>query len=92
MVTEDAPSIWQEVKVHLEAEEWQEVAASGHKLKGMLSTFDTGTPIPELQEMIAAARRERVSEVNACFDNCRRDVERLIQEVAELGAMSTNGC
>lgn len=86
MVKADAPVIWREVQDHMESEQWQDMAASGHKLKGMLSTFDTGSPIPELQEMIVAARKERISEAKACFGTCRPAVEQLMREITDLGA------
>lgn len=91
MVAEDAPQVWQDVQRHLAEDEWNDVASSAHKLKGMLSTFDTGAPIPELQEMIAAARKERVNEVRSCFSACRQDVERLIQEIDDLGSLTAKG-
>lgn len=91
LVTEDGPGVWAEVQRNLAEEQWQSLASSTHKLKGMLATFETRSPIPELQEMIQAARKERLDEVRSCFAGCRSDVEHLLKEINDLASVPTNG-
>lgn len=86
MVIQDANQVYEQLKRSIEVEDSPATAATGHKLKGMLSTFETNSPIIELQELIEMARRGESETVRRQFELIRPDVERLIDEVGNLAS------
>lgn len=84
LVTEDAPQVFESLKTQLNADELDEVAATGHQLKGMLSTFETDGPVLCLQELIYAARRGDGPEARDTLHRCESEINALINEIRQL--------
>ena len=62
-------------------------AASGlHKLKGMLSTFETGGVTIEVHEMLELARREEIAEAKRSFDRHSSELDQLVAEITSIAA------
>ncbi len=84
MVTDDAPKIVEQLLEHLQRAEMKEVAASAHKLKGMLSTFETESPVTDLEEVVLAARAGDARAATEEFQGCRPGIDELLREIAAL--------
>ncbi len=84
MVAEDAPGVLNDLKEQVADNDMAAVASTAHKLKGMLSTFETGGPVLELEELIADARRGNSEQVSAALDSCAGDIEKLVGEITML--------
>ena len=84
LVSEDAPQVFENLKSQLAADELDEVAATGHQLKGMLSTFETEGPVLCLQELIHAARRGDGAETKELLHRCEMEINTLIHEIRQL--------
>jgi len=83
-VVVDAPEVLAELRAQVAAGQLRDVAATAHKLKGMLSTFETGGPVMELQEVINAAKDGSWEECRSAFRQCDDGISFLINEIATL--------
>jgi uncharacterized protein YdbL (DUF1318 family) len=88
MVAEDAPEVLSDLRKYVAADEMHEVAVTAHKLKGMLSTFETSGPVLELEELIAAARKNHAQDVASSFKTLEGEIEKLIDQVLSLAGES----
>jgi Hpt domain len=86
MVAEDAPEVLSDLRKYVAADEMQEVAATAHKLKGMLSTFETSGPVLELEELIVSARKKQTQEVASSFKSLEGEIEKLIHQILSLAS------
>lgn len=84
MVVDDAPVIVEKLDQQVDQESLADVATTAHKLKGMCSTFETGSPVVELEEVIHAARTGKADEARATYHSCQPLIHRLLGEIAEL--------
>ncbi|MGB7327315.1 MAG: Hpt domain-containing protein [Rubripirellula sp.] len=84
MVVEDAPTLLAQLNADIHAEKTSDAAATGHSLKGLLSTFETGQPVSELQPLIDAARRGNTAEVAALLREIKPSLEKLIDEIRSI--------
>lgn len=84
MVVDDVPVIINDLQSQLDQKAMTEAAAHAHKLKGMCSTFETGSPVVELEEVIHAARAGKVDEACDTFNRCRPQIKQLIDDIAAL--------
>jgi HPt (histidine-containing phosphotransfer) domain-containing protein len=84
MVSEDAPGVLSELRKQVAANQLQDVAITGHKLKGMLSTFETAGPVLELEELIRSARKGDSQDVASLFKSFESEIEQLLEEILSL--------
>lgn len=84
MVAEDAPMLLDQLKSNIQSSDSACVAATGHALKGLLSTFETGSPVSELQPLIDAARADDGDTVYSLFTVVAPALEKLVGEVRDL--------
>lgn len=84
MAVNDAPELIDQVSGQLAAGRWAEASASVHALKGTLATFESGSPITELQQLEDAARESDGSAANELWNTARPSIESLIAEIALL--------
>ncbi|GAA5509615.1 hypothetical protein [Novipirellula caenicola] len=84
LVSEDAPQLVNDLEHHFENDQLQDAAATGHSLKGLLSTFETGTPVKELQMVIDAARAGNRERGNALWLACKPAIESLTTSITAL--------
>jgi HPt (histidine-containing phosphotransfer) domain-containing protein len=84
LVAEDAPVVFLKLKTQLAAGELSDICASGHQLKGMLSTFETDGPTVLLQQLIQAARDGDRPEAIAVLHRCEDEIQQLINEIKLL--------
>lgn len=84
LVVADTPAILSELKDQFDQNEPYEAASTAHKLKGMLSSFETGSPIPELQSVIDELRAGRLGEAQRIYQCCHGAIEELVAEIGEL--------
>lgn len=84
MVNDDAPQVWKLFRQELEAGALSKAADAGHKLKGMLSTFETESPVLELQECILAARAGNLDDAKSTLRACESAIDQLLAEIDQL--------
>lgn len=84
MVAEDAPLVMEELRENVAADELQRVATTAHKLKGMLSTFETAGPVLDLEELILCARKGQAAEVRSLFRAFDRRIKALLDEILSI--------
>jgi hypothetical protein len=84
LVAEDAPDVFTKLRAQLAEGDLPEAAATGHQLKGMLSTFETDGPVIVLQELIYAARNGDQSEAESALKRCETEILQLIDEIKSL--------
>ncbi len=80
----DTPEVLAALAEHVEQGSAAEIVSTAHKLKGMCSTFETGSPVTELDELMQAAKKGKTQEVQAAFKNCRPQIDALFAEVMAL--------
>ena len=66
--------------------ELAEAAKVGHALKGLLSTFETGEPVSELQPLIDAARAGDEASVTSVHASVRPQLNTLVTEIGALAS------
>ncbi len=84
LVSEDAPQMLNNLELQLHDGQLQEASATGHSLKGLLSTFETGSPVKELQPVIDATRAENRERARELWLGCKSSIETLIASISEL--------
>ncbi len=86
MVVEDAPTLLGQLSSDVRAAKVSDAAATGHSLKGLLSTFETGPPVSELQPLIDAARSGDDEEAASLLGEIRPSLEKLVEEIRGIAA------
>ena len=84
MVAEDAPDVINDLREQVAKGEMQRTAATAHKLKGMLSTFETDGPVLELEELILSARKGQRQETASQFKIFDRRINELLDEIVSI--------
>lgn len=86
IATEDAPVMIETLDTEVQEQSLPNAAKTAHSLKGLLSTFETGEPVSELQPLIDAARRSDANEVTQLHSDMRAKLDVLMTEIKELVA------
>ncbi len=84
IVVDDAGDVLKAFRQAIVDGDFTEAAHAAHQLKGMLSTFETGSPVIDLQEIIDAARNCDGDTASRRFDAIAPGLRQLIAELAEL--------
>ena len=84
MVVTDAEDVLAKLTRSIDAGDTASVAVTAHQLKGMLSTFETDSPVTELQELIETARRKDTAATRDQFQSLQPQLADLLAEIAEL--------
>ncbi|OYP37733.1 Hpt domain-containing protein [Rhodopirellula sp. MGV] len=80
----DCPDVIARIQNELEEGDCAKASSSLHKLKGMLSTYETEGVVIEIQEMLAMSRRGNLDECKAMFDKELPRINNLIEEIQVL--------
>lgn len=80
----DIPAVLEQIEADLQRGDDAAAASSLHKLKGMLSTYDSDGVVLEIQEMLAMARRGQVGECQTLYHHELPKIKSLIQEIEHL--------
>ena len=84
MAVEDAPSMLDELDCEIRSSQLFAASETGHALKGLLSTFEVGPPVSELQALIDAARAGDADAASSLVAQLRPSLEKLVREVRDL--------
>ncbi len=84
ITSEDLPEILSRTKREIDSGDCPAAGKSLHKLKGMLSTFETDGVILDLQEMIQVARRGNNTELQRLYQEHEPLVDELVSQIAGL--------
>lgn len=84
ITSEDLPEVKQKTEASIEAGDAKEAASGLHKLKGMLSTFEADGVVLEIQDLLDAARKGAMEEVQEGYRNNREAISELIAEIRAL--------
>lgn len=84
MVSEDGPPMLAKLGEQANAEETSEYARTAHTLKGLLSTFETGEPVSDLQPIMDAACAGDSSAVRQSHTKLEPELQTLLREISEV--------
>lgn len=84
LVADDARQALQDLADAVAGHQLPRITATAHQLKGMLSTFETESPLTELQQVIMTARASDAALVEYQFYRIQPALSGLIEEIAEL--------
>lgn len=84
IAAEDGPPMLRQVRDALADGNCSEAARTGHALKGLLSTFESGSPVDELQPMIDAARLDDIGTARQAHETAAPKLEKLMSEIETL--------
>ena len=80
----DCPDVMAQIEAGFEAEDADATASALHKLKGMLSTYDSDGVVLEISEMLSMARRNHLKEAEALYRQELPKINSLIKEIESL--------
>ena len=86
ITSEDLPEVWQQINNAIEAGDQQASASGLHKLKGMLSTFESDGVVLDIQELLDSARRGAMDDLKEGFQQHSAAIRELIGEVHRLAS------
>lgn len=86
ITSEDLPEVRVAVKKAIADGDCERSAANLHKLKGMLSTFESEGVTLEIQEMLDLARKGKVSNVQEAFKQYESAIDELARQVSNLAS------
>ena len=84
ITTEDLPSTVQQIEQAIETQNAEQAAKSLHRLKGMLSTFETDGVMLGVQDLLDTARDGTAETLTTGFAKLRAEIDSLIQAIADL--------
>ncbi|QDT07741.1 hypothetical protein K227x_61690 [Rubripirellula lacrimiformis] len=84
MVSQDAVPVLALLRQQISESSLDDAAATGHKLKGMFSTFETGSPVAELQDVIQVCRSGDSAAAQSMFAGLEPDLNVLLGELELL--------
>ena len=84
MVIDDAPEVMAELDHQIPNGELAKAASTAHKLKGLLSTFDTNEAVLAVQELITSAKAENQAECETQWPRCKHASTQLLAEVRDV--------
>lgn len=82
--SEDLPDVKRQIEAAIQAADAEASASGLHKLKGMLSTFESDGVVLDIQELLDAARRGAMSDVQEGYRQHIGAINELIAEVRRL--------
>jgi hypothetical protein len=86
ITSEDLPDVIRETETAIEEGNGKQAASGLHRLKGMLSTFESDGVALDIQDMLDAARQRRMAEVQRAYRQHRPDIAELVQQVVKLAS------
>ena len=84
MAAEDAPQLLNKMDGQVAEQQWSGYARTAHSLKGLLTTFETGDPVSEIQGLINEARAENGNAVSAAHTKAKPKLFALVREIDQL--------
>lgn len=84
IAVEDLPPMVGQLSEQLADGDLESAAATAHAMKGLLSSFETGTPTSELQALINAARSGNSQEAQTLYAKTKPAIEELLGEIEKL--------
>lgn len=84
IAVEDAPPMMESLAAQIADHSLAEVARTTHSLKGLLSAFETGEPVSELESLIEAARSDDGSEATHVFQRIKPSLQTLMAEIKAI--------
>jgi HPt (histidine-containing phosphotransfer) domain-containing protein len=85
ITAEDLPEVCAEVESAISQGDCDSATQGIHKLKGMLSTFESDGVTLEIQELLDLSRKRRAGELESQFDSKRDAIAELCDQIAEFG-------
>lgn len=85
---EDLPEVRGKAEAAIAEGDVAETASGLHKLKGMLSTFESEGVTLEIQEMLDSARKGDIGEVRRAYEQHRGELDELICQINGLAEQS----
>lgn len=84
IAAEDAPEMIQTLDTQVHQSSLADAAHTAHSLKGLLSAFETGEPVSELEPLIEAARQGDQAEVDQVHQQIKPKLQSLVTEIEAI--------
>lgn len=84
IAVEDAPEMIEMLDTQVEGKLLSDAAKTAHSLKGLLSAFETGEPVSDLQPLIDAARQGDSNDVVKLHSEVGSKLEKLLSEIGGI--------
>ena len=81
---EDLPAIHADIEEAIDEGNCAEAEMSLHRIKGMLSTFQSDGVTLEIQDLLDLARKEQEDEVRALYRRRKPAIDALIERISEI--------
>ncbi len=85
ITSEDLPGVRAEVASAVAAGDCDSARQGIHKLKGMLSTFESDGVTVEIQELLDLSRKRRAAELKTQYESQKAAIAELCDQIAALG-------
>lgn len=86
----DLPKLVLAVEDSTKGDDVDEMTKSLHKLKGVLSTFDSGGLVLSLQELLETARRGKTDDLATEFASQRSEIDTLCHRIQALAKQASS--
>ncbi|NND96135.1 MAG: Hpt domain-containing protein [Pirellulaceae bacterium] len=90
ITSEDLPEVRAATQRAIDDGDCEQAAAGLHKLKGMLSTFESDGVTLEIQEILDLARRGKIDEVQENYQQQKAAIDELSDQVSELASAANS--
>ena len=84
MTSPDFPALLNDSAIAVEGGNCEDAVRTLHKLKGMLSTFESDGVVLDIQDMISAARNQNEKLLKQHFERCRPQIEELVGVISDF--------
>ena len=88
IASEDLPSVQSEIEEAVDNADCSEAELLLHRIKGMLSTFQSDGVTLEIQDLLDLARRKQADELRALYRRRKPDIDELIARIAGIARES----
>ena len=87
ITSEDLPEVVRHTEAAIEDGNCEQAASGLHRLKGMLSTFESDSVALDIQDILDLARQGKGDQVQAAYQQHKSSMTELIDAVARLGSI-----
>jgi len=84
IVLDDAPAVIRDLETYVAASDLGEVASTAHKLKGLMSTFETDGVVVTIQDLIVSAKVGDQCECERQMAACKPELKKLMSEIRAI--------
>ena len=86
ITSEDLPAVQSEIEAAIDEADCVQTATALHRIKGMLSTFQSDGIVLDIQEIVDLARQRRGKEMTTLYRKHKPRIDDLIERIREVAS------